>query len=380
MKSRSQAPVFTALAALAALTALAALATLAVVLFLATGCPKRAANTATAAVPPDARATTAATFTNPIGIGADPWVIQHDGKYYWTLTDTNRGVAIWCSDTPASPGKRKIVWRAPATGPYSNDIWAPELHFLDGRWYIYVAASAGKNATHRMIVLESATDDPLGDYTLKAELYTGDNIDTKARSRWAVDGTVFARNGKLYFIWSGWFNTHSNQRLYIAPMSNPWTISGNRVRICSNKDYPWEHYSDSLERPSLNAAPQILQHAGRTFIIYSASGSWQATYKLGLLELIGDDPLAPNAWRKNPRPVFAPTPTTFGIGHASFVKSPDGKQDWIIYHVKEERKDGWSRLIFAQPFRWTKDGFPDFGKPVARDQPLPLPSTNAPRR
>jgi len=334
-------------------------------LFFMTGCPMRDKP----AAPP-----AAAAFANPIGIGADPWVVQHEGKYYWALTDTDRGVAVWCSDSPAKLGKRKVVWRAPATGDYSRGIWSPELHFLDGRCYIYVAASSGRNSTHRMIVLESATDDPLGPYAFKAELYTGDNIGTKEKSRWAVDGTVFTRNGKLYFIWSGWFNTRGNQRLYIAPMSNPWTISGNRVRICNNNDYPWEHVGDDPQRPAYNEAPEILQHAGRTFLVYSASASWQPSYKMGLLELIGDDPLAPGAWRKYPAPVFSPTKTTFGVGHASFVKSPDGKQDWMIYHAKEERKDGWSRMIFAQPFTWTKDGFPDFGGPVARGQPLPLPS------
>jgi GH43 family beta-xylosidase len=341
------------------------LAALAAVLLLATACPRR----------DKTRNPPAATFTNPIAIGADPWVIRHEGHYYWTLTDTDRGVAIWRSDTLTSPGKRRIVWRAPATGPYSNEIWAPELHFLDGRWYIYVAASDGNNASHRMIVLESATDDPLGDYTLKSELYTGDHNDTKEKNRWAVDGTLLAYNGQRYFIWSGWEDERDIQWLYAAPMSNPWTISGNRVRLCDNNDYPWERVGESLQGRGLNEAPQILQRNGRIFLIYSASGSWQATYKMGLLELIGADPLAPGAWRKHPAPVFAPTETTFGLGHASFVKSPDGRQDWFVYHVKQERKDGWSRIIFAQPFHWTQGGFPDFGKPVARDEPLPVPTT-----
>jgi GH43 family beta-xylosidase len=342
-------------------------AVLAAVLFLATACPS----------PDKPSAPPAATIANPIGTGADPWIVRHEGRYYWTLTDTERGVAIWCSDNPASLGKRKIVWRAPATGPHSNEIWAPELHFLDGRWYIYVAASDGNNATHRMIVLESATADPLGEYTFKGELYTGDNIGTGEKNRWAVDGTVLTYDGRRYFIWSGWEDERDIQWLYAAPMSNPWTISGNRVRLCANDDYQWERVGESMQGRGLNEAPQILQRNGRIFLIYSASGSWQATYKMGLLELTGADPLAPGAWRKHPAPVFAPTQNTFGLGHASFAKSPDGKQDWLVYHVKQERKDGWSRLIFAQPFRWTKGGFPDFGKPVSRDEPMPAPATPA---
>ncbi|WP_277510828.1 family 43 glycosylhydrolase [Ereboglobus sp. PH5-5] len=164
------------------------------------------------------------------------------------------------------------------------------------------------------------------------------------------------------------------QWLYAAPMGNPWTVSGNRVRLCANDDYLWERVGESAKGRGLHEAPQILTRGGRTFIIYSASGSWQTSYKLGLLELTGDDPLAPGAWRKHPEPVFAPAAKTWGVGHASFVKSPDGREDWIVYHAKLERADGWHRGIFAQPFTWTEDGFPNFGTPVAPGQPVRRPS------
>ncbi|WP_161554929.1 family 43 glycosylhydrolase [Ereboglobus luteus] len=123
-----------------------------------------------------AHASAQRTFTNPIAVGADPWVVFHKGHYYWCLSQSAKGVAIAKSDTLTSVGKRQTVWKAPKSGPHSHGIWAPELHLLDGRWYIYVAADNGENATHRMIVLESETDDPLSKYTFKGELYTGDNI------------------------------------------------------------------------------------------------------------------------------------------------------------------------------------------------------------
>jgi GH43 family beta-xylosidase len=317
------------------------------------------------------------TFTNPIAAGADPWVVRHDGYYYWCLSQNGLGVAICKSDTLASLGKRHVVWRAPDTGPHSKEIWAPELHFLDGRWYIYVAASNGINANHRMIALESATGDPLSAYTFKAELYTGDNIAKKTKNCWAIDGTVLTHRGKRYFIWSGWKSGGDDQWLFAAPMSNPWTVSGNRVRICKNDTYLWEYTGESLKGRGLNEGPQILQHGGRTFLVYSASGSWQASYKLGLLELTGDDPLARGAWRKYSKPVFSPTDKTWGVGHGSFTTSPDGTQFWHVYHAKRERASGWGRDIFAQPFTWTADGLPDFGTPVAPGQPVAMPSKNA---
>src|SRR6185437_1637927 len=105
------------------------------------------------------------------------------------------------------------------------------------------------------------------------------------------------------------------------------------------------------------------------------SGSWQPSYKLGMLELRpGGDPLNTNDWKKFPSPVFQSSAKTFGVGHNSFVKSPDGTQDWLVYHSKWSRHDGWQRTVFTQPFQWTAGGLPDFGEPVAAGQALPLPS------
>lgn len=316
-------------------------------------------------------------FTNPIAVGADPWVVFHNGHYYWCLSQSAKGVAIAKSDTLTSVGKRQTVWKALKSGPHSHGIWAPELHLLDGRWYIYVAADDGKNANHRMIVLESETGDPLSKYTFKGELYTGDNIAKKIKNRWAIDGTVLTHKDRRYFVWSGWSSKSDEQYLYIAPMSNPWTVSGNRVRLCKNDTYLWEFVSESRNKNGLNEAPQILQHGDRTFLIYSASGSWQRFYKLGLLELTGADPLNPSSWRKHPKPVFAPTNQVFGVGHSSFTTSPDGTEFWHVYHAKRDPADGHGdRSINIQPFTWTADGFPDFGTPVPPGTPIKAPSNN----
>src|SRR5690606_13922900 len=125
-------------------------------------------------------------------------------------------------------------------------------------------------------------------------------------------------------------------------------------------------------------APQVLVHGGRTFLTYSCGASWLPTYKIGLLELVGDDPLDPDAWQKHPEPVFRSTPLTYGVGHASFTTSPDRREHWIVYHAKRDREPGWRRAVFVQPFGFTADGFPVFGEPIAPGAPLPLPSGESP--
>src|SRR5688500_7336041 len=271
-------------------------------------------------------------FSNPIAPGADPSIVFHQGFYYWCSSAGDAVVAVFRSERLTERGEKVIVWRAPARGPHSQQIWAPELHLLDGRWYIYVAASNGRNETHRMIVLESVGDDPTSEFRFKAELYTGDEIGTGARNRWAIDGTILEHGGQRYMLWSGWENDRDEQSLYIATLANPWTLSSNRVRLCRNNDFIWERIDETTATRGLNEAPQVLQRDGRVFVVYSASASWRTTYKLGLLVLTaGGDPMNPGAWTKLSQPVFEATATTWGVGHCGFTQSPDGKEDWIVY-------------------------------------------------
>jgi GH43 family beta-xylosidase len=314
-------------------------------------------------------------FANPICEQADPWMIQDHGRYLACFSEANHAISVQMSDRLTVLGPKHLVWTAPSTGPATGEVWAPELHWLNGRWYIYFAASDGHNQNHRAWVLQSLGSNALGPYTLHGPLYTGDDPSLSAHNRWAIDLTVFESENRLYAIWSGWHDEQDIQHLYIAPMKDPLTVAAPRVRLCANDDFLWERVDESPQGRGLNEAPEVLQHGGRTFVTFSCSGSWQPCYKIGLLELKpGTDPLRPEDWIKHPKPAFESTATTYGVGHNSFVKSPDGLEDWLIYHAKMDRLDGWRRAVFAQPFTWSADGVPEFGVPVATGQLLPVPS------
>lgn len=310
------------------------------------------------------------TFTNPIVLrGADPWVIRWDSKYYFcqAMPRHGWGDGVWVSaatnleDIGRGPDNR--VWTPERGTGYSREIWAPELHFLEGKWYIYVAADNGNNAMHRMYVLEGTSLDPQQAFILKAKI-------AAPEGGWAIDGTVLEMpSGKLYFIWSGWGGTgHRGQNLYIAPMSNPWTISGNRVLI-SRPEYAWEKHGQPI-----NEGPETLWHGKRVFIIYSASGFWTDDYCLGELAWNGGDVLDPKSWVKDPVPVFSRTATVSGPGHCSFVTSPDGAEDWIIYHAHAGVDSDTLRDVRIQRFTWHPDGSPDFGTPISPGVLLRRPS------
>lgn len=319
----------------------------------------------------------AASFTNPLlPFGPDPWVIYHDGFFYYMNT-MGTNLTIWKTRdiTDLRNAERKEVWQPPVTGPNSAQVWAPELHYLEGRWYIYFAADEGTNATHRLWVIENSAADPLaGTWTLKGELK--DPTDD-----WAIDPTVFEHRGKLYVVWSGWpGKANGIQNLYLAVLKNPWTIGGQRV-LLSSPQYHWEKIGNlpHHRHVNVNEGPEFLEHGKEMFIVYSASGCWTDHYTLGMLSASADsDPLDASSWKKYPKPVFSESAKAhaFGPGHNAFFKSPDGTQDWIIYHANPEPHEGCDnhRSPRAQPFTWKPDGLPDFGKPVPTGTPISKPS------
>ena len=328
----------------------------------------------TPVVPPPVVVTPATTFTNPLlTSGPDPWVIKKDSFYYYTHT-LGGSIALWrttkMSDLKDAP--KFTVWTAPATGDYSHDIWAPELHYINSKWYLYFAADNGDNATHRIYVLENASADPLaGTWTFKGKV-----ADSTA-DKWAIDASEFDMNGQLYLLWSGWAgDVDGRQDIYIARMSDPWTISGSRV-LLSSPTNNWERVGGPTY---VNEAPEALKNAaGNLFLTYSASGCWTDNYCLGLLTLQpGTDPLIAANWSKSTGPVFSENDASgaYGPGHNGFFKSADGTEDWLLYHANNSAGQGCmdNRNPRIQQFTWNTDGSPNFGSPVKINTPVKKPS------
>jgi GH43 family beta-xylosidase len=329
--------------------------------------------------------TAAATFTNPLlPTGPDPWVEYKDGVYYYMNT-TAINLMLWQTRDMADlkSAEKRVVWTPPATGPYSHDIWAPEIHFLDGKWYIYFAADSGTNHSHRIWVIENSSADPFqGEWILKGKV-------AAPSDKWAIDPSVFEDRGKLYLIWSGWEgDENGTQNIYIARLKNPWTVEGKRTMV-STPQYPWEKVGDvdakllpgNPPHIDVNEGPEMLKHGNKLFLVYSASACWTDYYSLGMLTAAaGSDLLDPTSWRKSPQPVFQQSPAAgvYAPGHNSFFKSPDGTEDWILYHANSAPGQGcsWHRSPRAQRFTWNADGTPNFGTPIPTGVPIARPSSH----
>jgi GH43 family beta-xylosidase len=302
------------------------------------------------------------TFSNPLlPSGPDPWVIQKDGFYYYlNTTGGNVSIRKTAKMSELSKADAMVVW-SPSAAANSRDIWAPELHFLDGKWYVYFTAGPGNCCGNQKLwVLENASADPTrGAWTEKGRLYN------PTEDFWAIDGTVFEQGGKRYLLWSGHRNdAEETQRIYISEMSSPWTLTGPRVEL-SSPQYDWEKYGVT----QVNEGPEIIQHEGNTFLIYSASHCTTDDYALGQLRMsTAADPLVASNWTKSATPVFSKRPGggTYGPGHNGFFKSKDGTEDWLIYHANSLVNQGCGdvRNPRIQKFTWNADGSPNFGLPT----------------
>ncbi|QGY43666.1 family 43 glycosylhydrolase [Maribellus comscasis] len=315
------------------------------------------------------------TFTNPVWDGADPWLTKQGDNYIYCFS-ANNGISVSRSKLMTKKGEVKEIWQAPQSGWNSNCIWAPEIHFIEGHWYVYYAAGkSGPPFIHqRTGVLRSKTDDVFSDYEDMGMLNTGDEPNDISKNIWAIDMTVFKHQGKLYAVWSGWLKQMDTdatpQHLFIQEMENPYSLKGKRV-LLSSPEESWETGGPL----NINEGPEVLQHAGQIFIIYSCRESWLKQYRQVMLQLKhpNDDPLNPENWTKK-GPVFEGNEKVFGVGHVSFVKSPDDSEDWIIYHSKKDTVPGWDRDVRMQQFLWNEDGTPNFGKATAASVEIKRPS------
>ncbi len=318
-------------------------------------------------------------FTNPLfDSGADPWITRKDGFYYYTSTSGSKLFIKKAQNLNDLKSAESVtIWTPPEGTSYSREIWAPELHFIDDKWYMYFAADDGKNENHRMYVVENSSPDPtLGTWVFKGKV--SDKSD-----KWAIDGSVFWLRGELYFVWSGWEgDVDGQQNIYIARMSNPWTIDSERVLI-SEPEHEWERVgdikmADSSRHVNVNEGPVVLKNRRKTFLVFSASGCWTDAYCLGMLTLTGKDPLDRDSWTKNPESVFSANPEgkAYAPGHNSFFKSPDGQEYWIMYHANPDSGRGCGRFRSprAQEFTFRNDGTPFFGAPVEVNREISTPS------
>ncbi|AHE54231.1 glycoside hydrolase family 43 protein [Sphingomonas sanxanigenens] len=296
---------------------------------------------------------------------ADAQIFRHaDGLYYMTASvpEYDR-LILRRSRTIAglSTAEEAVLWRRPASGRLAGYIWAPELHFIDGRWYMYFAAGDGGAPFRiRTYVLRCLGADAItGTWEVMGQLETPWDTFT-------LDSTVFLHRGTRYICWAQKEpGVETNSNLYLAPLATPTTLKRAPTRL-TVPTLPWEIRGFKVAE---GAAPLIRN--GRLFLTYSASAT-DARYCLGMLTAPDDaDLMDPRAWTKSPDPVFVTSRETsvYGPGHNSFTVDEQGR-DVLVYHgrdyeaIKGDPLFDPNRHTRVQRLYYRADGTPDFGIPV----------------
>ncbi|MFJ8647594.1 family 43 glycosylhydrolase [Streptomyces sp. NPDC093546] len=333
---------------------------------LATGALAAVPGAALAAAP--GRPTAAAPYANPLVRNrADPHIHRHtDGRYYFTATvpEYDRIVLRRARTLRGLAGaEESVIWRRHTSGDMAAHIWAPEIHHIDGRWYVYFAAAPADDVWKiRMWVLENPSKDPFrGTWTEKGRIVT-------AWDTFSLDATTFAHRGSRYLAWAQHEpGTDNNTAIFLSRMADPVTLSGPQVRL-TTPEYDWECVGFKV-----NEGASVIERNGRVFLTYSASAT-DSNYCLGLLTADSrSDLMDPASWTKSPRPVFTSDDTTgqYGPGHNSFTVAEDGRTDVLVYHARPYKEISGdplhdpNRHTRIQRLGWKPDGTPDFGVPVA---------------
>ncbi|CAH1202126.1 hypothetical protein PAECIP111891_01967 [Paenibacillus allorhizoplanae] len=294
-------------------------------------------------------------FNNPLYQGQDPFVTYHDGYYYFVSSsnlDSNNKVYVSKSRTLTDQGEKVLVFDSLGT---QTRIFAPEIFFFNGKWYIYYCADRQDYGyQHMATVLESTTSDPQSPFIDKGAIYAGENGVYKQ----ANDFTVFEHQGQLYAVW-GTLGAGEPIGPAIAPMDNPYTISVDRSFLPGGG----------------GEGPRVLQKDGKIFITMSEGDYASNGYRLSYFMNTDGNILNPSSWSRT-NDVFVATSEVSGPARAGFVKSADGSEDWMIYHSRVYKDTGrnWWREVNIKKFNWNLDGTPNFGHPVSPNEWQDLPS------
>ena len=298
---------------------------------------------------------------------ADPYVYKHtDGTYYFTASiPAYDGIVLRHSDTLAGlkDAEEVRVWQKHDKGIMSEHIWAPELHYLDGKWYIYYAGGDIDDVwAIRPYILECVDQDPMtGNWVEKGKMTRAEDDEFSFKA-FSLDGTVFENCGKHYYIWAEKVGVGKQiSNLYIAEMENPCKLKTVQV-LLTTPDYDWERIGFWV-----NEGPAVIHHDGKIYMTYSASETG-AAYCLGMLSISEDaDLLDPAMWKKERYPVLETNAEKgiYGPGHNSFTEDEQGNPI-MVYHARTEDKIEGNPLYnpnrhaMLMKLTWGEDGRPVF--------------------
>ena len=310
---------------------------------------------------------------------ADPYITKgSDGYYYFTSSypmygkDDSEGydrIIIRRSKTLTglASADEKVIWHEKNSQTAFRFIWAPEIHEINGKWYVLFAASGSKDNVWDIDchIIMCSGNDPYNDTWNDIGKFTACDGDNFSFRGFSLDMTYFECNGKHYIAWA---QNGGNSNVYLATINpdEPWKTTCPAI-LLTKPEYDWER----IKIP-VNEGPAAMIHEGKIFLAFSASATGPE-YCLGLMYADEKADLTDiNSWIKLSSPLLTSDDLDgeYGPGHNSFVKDENG--NWIfVYHSRDEicysGKCGYShcdplydpcRSARIRNVKWDSKGFP----------------------
>lgn len=266
---------------------------------------------------------------------ADPYVVKADDGYYYFTGSYPAYDRIILRRSKTLLGLRdeaceKVIWKAHTQGQMGAHIWAPELHFIFGKWYMYFAAGDRENVWNIRPYVMCCEGDPYNDEWVELGRVQPADDDEFSFRAFSLDSTVFEVNNEAYIIWAekvGVGKMISN--LYIAKLEKANKLSTVQV-LLTTPDYDWERIGFWVDE-----GPSALFHDGKIYVTFSSSATG-ACYATGLLTAsLDSDLLDPRSWEKDRYPVLSTDSEKgfYGPGHNSFTKDEEGN-DICVFHAR----------------------------------------------
>ncbi len=284
---------------------------------------------------------------------ADPAVCRWQGKYYFISTndlDDNRTLYIRAADSlPGLATAQQVCILDNETYPHlGNLLWAPEMHVIGGRLYIFHAGTPGPFGQEQchVMALRDVHANPLkaDSWEMPRRVVRADGSMLYDKGI-TLDMTVFWSAQRLYAVWSQrqFDPVDLGAWLYIAELDpeKPWQLL-TEPQVLTVPEYGWENNHTfvvegpfALYRSGSLPGSGCLPGSGRIILTYSGA-LVDSTYAVGMMSMAdGADPLDPSSWTKENYPLLTSRSVEgeFGPGHNAYVTDEDGLV-WNTYHAR----------------------------------------------
>ncbi|MBR6532036.1 MAG: family 43 glycosylhydrolase [Clostridia bacterium] len=275
---------------------------------------------------------------------ADPYITRgSDGWYYFTASYPMNGgsdpegydrIILRRARVVAdlATAEEIVIWDEKDSPTAHRYIWAPEIHEIGGKWYVYFAASDSADNVWdiRCHVIACEGDDPYTDKWVDKGRFQACDGDDFSFRWFSLDMTYFEAGGKSYVAWA---QTDGNSNVYLATVdpAEPWKTTCPAV-LLTKPEYDWEKV-----RIPVNEGPAALVADGKVFLTFSASATGPE-YCIGLMYADENADLTDvSNWTKLDRPLLTSDDIDgeYGPGHNCFVYD-ECRRLVLVYHSRGE--------------------------------------------